>query len=454
MFSSGTTLLISIIVLCISIKLFKYSVGTFNLSRLNMISVLFYRDFMLLTFVGVVMVATKVDIKNGIYFWAITGQVSDTSRFYGWVTVMYALMLFPVGMILSNLVFLDKLSASKNVFSYYKKKSSTILSRNDNAVFFSLVLFLIVCSAAVIYVFKSIGHVPVLTVLKGDTTESIGQIRSNAKIHFNGISAIKDVVAINLSILLSYILFVYSKINKHIKYKILFLYSLMLDIIMTTYNLEKITLFYYLFGFMLLTIMIKSKIKLKGVIVFGVIVFSLLILIFYLFYGKGLLDTLKDILIRIFAAETSAIFLSYEYIPNVHDFIGVKGTSNFVASLLNTEKVMYGRLLFEIYNPVAVENNTAGFIVGLFTTEAWMLFGLPGVLLAPVYVGFFIQSVHIFLVRLPKTPILMGFYVYTCMKWSLTGGISQIIFPIVFFTTLGILSFIFITSIILKGSKE
>jgi len=426
-------LIISSVILFISMYLFKFSLGTYSITRLNMISVIFYKDFILLTFIGAILVVCNVDIKQNLYFWGVTNHAFDSARFYGWISVLYAMVLFPLGMILSNVIFFKKIKIKLILSKYFSAQTKMYLSRTDNAVFITCCIFLLISTLAVIYVYVCIGNFPILSLFSGAENFILAQLRSDAKLNFSGIAAIKDVLAINLTMLLSYILYTYSKVTNLLKYNILFYYSFFLFVLIITYNLEKIPLFFYFFGFVLLNVLISSKVSLKKILLFFIFVFISLIGLYFLFLKKGLGIVIISILSRIFVAESAAIFLAYEYVPNSMDFIGVKGISNLFAALVGEKRTMYGRSLFELYNPSAVLNNTAGYIVGLFTTEAWVLFGILGVLLSPLYVGFFVQSFHNILLKLPKTPIFMGAYVFITLKWSLTGGVSQFLYPIILF---------------------
>jgi len=98
-------------------------------------------------------------------------------------------------------------------------------------------------------------------------------------------------------------------------------------------------------------------------------------------------------------------------------------------------------------------------MVGLFTAESWVLFGVVGVLLTPLWVGFFIQAIHIFMLKLPKNAIFLAAYLYLMMHWSLSSGVATFIYPIVlitFFIQIFIIYFIaqMIKNILTKNNIE
>ena len=158
----------------------------------------------------------------------------------------------------------------------------------------------------------------------------------------------------------------------------------------------------------------------------------LLILMYFSVSGvDNLLDIINLLLARIFVGQTSAIFLAYEYFPHYHDFLGWSGVANIFANLSGETALSSGRVIFELYSPTSIENGTAGYIVGLFSAESWILFGISGVLFAPLWVGFFIQTLHIWMMKLPKNAIFISLYLYTMMHISLTGGLATFLYPIV-----------------------
>jgi hypothetical protein len=78
--------------------------------------------------------------------------------------------------------------------------------------------------------------------------------------------------------------------------------------------------------------------------------------------------------------------------------------------------------------PGRVADGTAGVINSLFIGEAWANFGLTGVLIAPIYVGFLIGFFYGLLIRLPKTPLLIAIFVHFSYKSSVTGGINNYLY--------------------------
>ena len=425
---------ISLSALIVSIALFKFSIGSFSLNRLSMISYLFYFKIILITYIGVIAVLLHWDVKYDTYFFAITYAVSDESRIYGWYATMYTIIVLPIGMILANILFVKRFNASPYI-RLYQKKPIVPLYHNDKKekiLYFSLIIFTIISTLSVAYVFFIIQTFPLLSVFSGEDSLILRQLRGAAKLDFQGIVAIRDMIALTLTPFLSYIAYIVYKQTNLRKFKVLFYYLLILSILILTYNTEKAPVLFYGMSFLFLKVYLGITINIRKLLFYGVIVLILLVLMYFAVSGLDNLSDILDLLLaRIFVAQTSAIFLAYEYFPQIHNFIGWSGVSNFFASFSAENTISSGRVIFSIYAPQSIANGTAGYIVGLFTAEAWMLFGIYGVIFSPLWVGFFIQSIHLLIIKRPKNAILLAAYMYTMMHWSLTGGLATFLYPIV-----------------------
>lgn len=439
----------SIFVLIFSFILFRLAAGNLSLTRPHLISIIFYKDFVLWTFIGVVLIASSFDLNNDLYFWGVTGHVHDQARFYGWLSTMYTMIVFPIGMLLANFLIIRSLSANALLASYYRKPFEVLLSHRESAVFITLCCALFVSFAAILYTFHSMGNFPLFHLIKGTDAVTLAQMRANAKIHFNGIAALRDVLAINLTFFLSLVCYGYKLFYGKGKFSSLFYVSFILVFFILTYNLEKGPVFWYLLSLFAIYIVYRGRLSVKGFVFFLLPVFFLIYVVFSFIAGAD--DRIYAFAYRLFVAQSVAIFLGFEYFPLEHDFLGVDGISRFYSYISGGELINAGRLLFEIYSPAAIENNTAGFIVGLFNAESWMLFGVAGVLFIPISVGFFVQALNLFFLKSKKTPLYVGLYIYFWTKLSLTGSVAQFLYPVMFVVIFALFFSVILFSKLLRG---
>lgn len=426
--------IISFFILLLSMLLFKVAAGNLSITKPHLISIIFYKDFILFAFIGVLLIASSYDLENDLYFWGITSHVSNDARLNGWLSTMYTLCVFPIGMMITNIIFTGKFSAKTKLENFYNSPFSPLVSRQDSSVFISLCVFLIISTFSLLYTFYIIGHIPILSLIKGASSTELAQIRANAKIHFSGITAIRDILAINMTFFLSLVCYGYKLMYKKGKFSYLFYYSFILSFMALTYNLEKAPIFWYFMSLFAIKILFNKGVSFKKIALVILIILMFLFLVYTFLTGTE--NSGYDFLYRTFVAQSVAIFQGFEYFPERHDFLGVNGISNTYSSLLGGEFINSGRLLFELYSPNSIENNTAGFIVGLFNAEAWMLFGWAGVIFLPLYVGFFVQTLNILLLSINKSPIYIALYIYFWSKLSLSGSVAQFLYPLMVITIL------------------
>ncbi|MEC7310095.1 hypothetical protein [Vibrio crassostreae] len=439
-------LTITALVLFFSLILFYFAMGSFSLTKLNINSYLFYKDIILMTLIGVVLVVTQFDLIFGVRFWAITGDVSDESRNLGWYAILYFLIAYPIGMMASNLIFNQ--SIKSNQFERYLTK--TVLNPyqlSNTSLLLSLSFFLLVSMVSLLYVYISMESVPIIELIKGASFSDIQVSRTNAKLYFSGSPFIKDMIALKLPILVSYALYVIIKTDKSKLSNILFIVSFTTSILALTYNFEKAPVVLYILGFFLISVVINNGIKLKTLLVFGGLSLLFMMLLFIFLIGHSdFSQALEKLGGRLLIAQTSAIFLSFDYFPDKHEFLGGLSISGVLAKVFGVEYLRYGRVLFEIYDYPSVLNGEAGLIVGNFISEAWALWGIGGVILSPLWVGFFVASISNLIFRLPKNALFIALYAQIGSMLSLNGGMAVFVNIISF-----LIPVFYIASILLFG---
>jgi hypothetical protein len=121
--------------------------------------------------------------------------------------------------------------------------------------------------------------------------------------------------------------------------------------------------------------------------------------------------------------------MMFDIFPVHYDFIGFSSLSNFLSNTLNYDYVdRAARIAMYHFNPRGVESGIAGVMNSIYIAEAWANFGLFGVLISPLWVGFLLQSLYIFFLRRPKNPVYLGFFVSFSIGGSVTGGFNDYIY--------------------------
>ncbi len=96
----------------------------------------------------------------------------------------------------------------------------------------------------------------------------------------------------------------------------------------------------------------------------------------------------------------------------------------------------------------------AGVVNSLFIGEAWANFGIYGVLIAPLYVGFLIQSLYLFFLKSKKTPFLLALFVSFSIKGAITGGFNDYFYNVNFIFLLFVFLSIYGVAFLIKTAKR
>jgi len=90
----------------------------------------------------------------------------------------------------------------------------------------------------------------------------------------------------------------------------------------------------------------------------------------------------------------------------------------------------YGIIVRTFTNPLASFAGESGHATTFFMGEAWSNFGLIGVLLAPLWVGFFIQTFNIFFLKSKKTPLHIAFYAILTISFPVLTNLKGFYYPV------------------------
>ena len=98
----------------------------------------------------------------------------------------------------------------------------------DRAAFFVVFMASLLCVGAVVYTFKVIGNAnnPILNLIRGTDPETLARLRTAAGQRFQGSILFRNIFAITLTPVVSYIALAYTVKTKKWYWGILFAYSL------------------------------------------------------------------------------------------------------------------------------------------------------------------------------------------------------------------------------------
>lgn len=449
-------LVIAIIVIFFSGYLFKKNAGTMSVFKLNMMSWIYYYDFILLSFIGAILVVYSIDNH-----YLIDKLMMHSSRMKGFWAIMYTLLTFPLGMKLSNLCFgIKRMDLLFTKYTTDPLQNDGKSKEESHRIKIILIFLSIICFISILYVLYELGDIPLFKMLRGDTDASeLAIFRGNASRHFAGNEYIKNILALLLTPILSYVAYGYKQLNNNIHNKIWFYGMFLCSILILTYNLAKAPVIFYLLGFMFYKIYTKGKISKKLFITIGASILALLVIFYVVIMQNVDIDLLfgynSGIVGRLILSQSAGTYLTFDLFPGTYDHIGFSSISQFLSDIFALDySERSARLIMEYVNPRGVDLGTAGVMNSLFIAEAWANWGIIGLLVTPISVGFLIQSLYIFFLRSPKTPLFVALFVSFSIKGSINGGVNDYIYNINFIALFILVLFIYNGHLYIKRIKN
>lgn len=425
--------LVALFAVFVSGKLFRQACGTISIYKPNMMSWIYYYDFLLFTVIGAILVVNSID-----YHYMIDKLTYSSSRVIGFWAILYTLVFFPIGMKCANSFFTKQ--SVKTLFQLYTTRPLQLEQKyNDRIVRFLLEFFSIVCIISVIYVLYILGEVPLFKFFSSSSALEFTEFRIRVSRDFQGNEYVKNLFALTMTPLLSYVAYGYKLRDKNFISKIWFYTMLFFSLLILTYNFEKSPVLIYILGFMFYRVYYVGQINKKLIIGIFLGILVLIVGMYYVFMAEGGIDVSilfsynSGILGRLLLSQGAGTFLSFDTFPESIKHVGFASVSKFFADMFGLDySERSARLIMEYINPSGVRAGTAGVVNSLFIGEAWANFGLIGVVVAPLYVGFLIQSLYLFFLKSPKTPFLLALFVSFSCKSAITGGINDYFYNINF----------------------
>ena len=451
-----------IVIVCtiVIIVLYKLAIGSLNLKKMNIFSYLFY-SILFFEYIGISL--AYLGFRNH-YLIQKLSNLEIIDKTYYWS--LYVIIMIPlVILFVTRVVF--KFKKFEKIFnSNLMTKVDVTDKRYHNYVFYCVFILTLVSLFAIIYVFKNIGYVPLFKYFGSNLDLAVERIKISR--NFVGNEYIKNLLMILLTPMLSYIAYVYMKVTKQTKWKLMFIILLIMSILVKTYDFSKAPIIYYFFYFYILDVML-GKTQKKGAlkIFLLVLITSILIVIFYrvVFNNKDPLISLSNgPLARIIMTQAGTLLLHFEAFPTFVGFLNGKSFPKSIGILLGMDEygIRSGRVLMEVYNNRAIISGTAGVYSTVFYGEAYANFGIVGLILSPILVGVVFSLVMCLYLKSKKTPLNIVLYIecFILYTTSLQAGFIDFIYNVsIIFVIAVILVLKFIPKIMLniyknKGRKE
>lgn len=446
--SNNLYLLISIVNLILSILMFKRVIGSFDVKKINMISWMFYYSLIGQSFIASVFVVLNLDDHYAI------SRVGDDARLYGWMAVQYTLIALPAGMFLA-LIF-SGYNSNNKLFEKYIA-SGVVIGVGKEASYFKICLLClsVLSLFSVAYTLAMLETNPLLAAINGFDAVALAGLRQQADRGFLGDVYIRNIFAINLTPILTYVAYAYWKKSGNSLDKNWFYILFAGSFFILTYDLAKSPFVNFILGFLFLNILLDGGVSSKAFNYFMLFAFILIVGAYYLVMDSVNLEELlsfrEGIGGRILFSQAAGTYFSFEYFPQTVEFIGLSSFSPVLSGIFGVgETDRMARTLMALFHPDAVADGLAGVMNSLFIAEAWANFGILGVVLAPLYVGFVVQILFTFFLKRAKTPLMLGLLAHLSLNIPITGGLNDFIYNPGILMVFGVFGFLAIVTKLIK----
>ena len=411
---------IVVIVFILSTLLFKMAGETLSLTKLNMVSYIYYY-FIAFNLLGGSLVYIGLREHYLIQKVRIPATFDTTYGFIAYTAIAFPLVLLIVKKVI-------QMFNGKKVKSFIDSPTYYNSSRmNTQAV---VIILTFVCLLSIVYVFYKMGFIPVLEMFRG---RDLNLLRQMASRFFSGNQYIKNVVMLQLTPMLSYYAYIHFRVEKGKTWTVLFIVLALCSVVAVTYDFAKSPIITYIIGFYLIECIlgnIRNKKRFYTLAV-AVVVIILFLYVGVMGYRDNLLNIYRGPIGRVLFTQIATLFLHVEAFPLRHPFLNGASFNSWMSFIIpGAEGLRSGRVVMTIYNAAGVENQTAGVMNTLFIGEAYANFGTAGVLIAPVLFGIIIGIFAYVLPGMKKRPSVVLLYVEMMLLFVtiVEGGFIDIIY--------------------------
>ena len=424
--------------------LFSKASGSLKFSKLNMISILYYY-VLAFNLIG----ASLIYIGFRQHY-LIKKVEAESTLYFTYYALVYAMIMFPTVLIIMKKL-MSHLSSKVDTNNYIK--AGVYYSTKMYLLQGFVLILVLICTLATIYVFSKLGYNPIVSMFQQD---DINALRQSGSRFFNGNQYVKNLLMLTLTPFVSYLTYIYYRLTKSIFWKILFFYMALLSVIALTYDFSKSPIITYLLGIYLIEVImgyIQNNETFHRLVTAGAII----ILFFYVVMmdaGNSLFSIYSGPLGRIIFTQIATLYLHFEAFPSYHPFLHGASFNSWMSFIFPTaEGLRSGRVVMTIYNAEGIESNVAGVMNTVFIGEAYANFGIAGIIVVPIIFGIVIGLFAYFLPCLKKTPVTILFYVQMTLQFVsiVEGGFVDIFYSA---STLFLLMLTFIISLVASPQQR
>ena len=335
----------------------------------------------------------------------------------------YTITLIILGFILAKKVF--GLSHLQNQYNYPQQE---IVNDQQLSIFILYFFFILSLLVLIIYILKiGFNNIALLSVL--DLTENSSSskvLRANMGNAFDGKYHWYRLFMRDFLSIASVGFFGFYLVKKNFFYLFVFITSFFISCLSMALAIEKAPLLWYFISLFLMYVLIRQngQFKIKQIIGFGAFASLLLSFIYVIFMGSSDFFTgMKSAFSRIATGQIQSLSHYIKIFPDYIDFLWGKSFPN-PGGIFPFEPYFLTKEVHAFAHPHLAEKGIVGSSPSFFWAEMYANFGYYGVIFPPFFIGFFLYGLNIFLLKLPKTPIFLSFYIWIILHYKSLSGTS------------------------------
>ncbi|QGG14112.1 O-antigen polysaccharide polymerase Wzy [Citrobacter braakii] len=389
---------LSFLLCCLGmVFIFKFAPPSIN--EINNITFNIYLYYFILSIVGAFIITWSDDFFD-IPSYYINSEIKE-----------YALLVISTNFTIYCLCLLFFLTLFNNanglIYKHFKEKKFTF-SKNEKKITIFFDCLLVLCICGLVYFLFINKSVPLALLIHGKDFSEVYEARIEA---FNSSAYIFFVKKFlyETSIIVALYFFVHeSKLKKYIACFICLLFCFI--------QTEKAPIIYLILALFFVSMLKNNKkiglFKLAFLLTFVMI---LLVALYSILYQQSnAIDSLINVVNRIFIQQISGVFLSIQYFGEYKPFdLGYNIFPRIYSGIfgIDQSKIIAEQLaeyyLTDLYNAGVVKN-----INGLYVMDAWAAGGWIGTILVTILLAGYGAFTYIFFLRKRKEPTVLAFYGY------------------------------------------
>jgi oligosaccharide repeat unit polymerase len=416
-----------ILTLIIGVWLLHKSSGGLLLNKPNLHLVIFGYVYLLSSLVGSLLIVLEID-----HSYIINKLLFSESRQLGFILVCGSFLLFSFITVIVSKIIGFKPNIEFNRY-WNAPVNEVFTSKQNKKLFFRIFLGLsIVSILSVIYTLLHTSTIPLFSAILGNTAD-LAKGRIDAKEGYTGIVYVKNILAIGLTPLLSMVAFAYALKTRLWSWRIVFGFLFVAAVIIQVYNFEKAPTLFYMIMLILISIFVgKLKLNLRVILLFTAVAVTYIVVMYTLLGATGsstFLNYSQGPIGRIILTQIAPLFIIVDRFGEVYPYLHIYGLPDAILQLYDVDQMRTARVIMMDLFPEKVQEGTAGVLNTLYVGEAFATYGVWGVILATVYLGFFVQILYILFVRLPKHPVFISLFVFFIINIprAMVGGFSDLV---------------------------